>query len=578
MGETALVLLVLAAALLLFASELIRLDVAGLGIMLSLVALGLLRPEQAFAGFANPALLTVAAMFVISAGLNRTGAVAFVATRIIHHSHGGQKRLLLLLMLTAALMSAFINNTTVVVIFIPVVIALAQEFNTSPSRLLLPLSYASIFGGTCTLIGTSTNLLVSDLAAKHGQETFGMFELAPMGLICVVVGTTYMMTIGRKLLPDRRPVSAAMAGETRHEYLTEVQVRRGSSLVGKTIGTSILDHHPDLVVLQIVRGEQIIWPPLDRAVIQPDDVLMIRGDVQTLVTVHGEGMVEILPELARGQIRFDPTAATLAEVVILPNSPLVGVRVGDARFRRLYGVTVMALQRRGAHFREKITQMDLRPGDILLVYGDEGAVDGLKGVDEFIVLERPRPIHAQRSRTVWALAILGGVVLLASLGITSIFMAAMGGALLMVLSGCLRAQDAYLAMPAPWPWGSPSRRRARRSCWRGISSNTREPTVPMPFWPRSTCSPCSPPSCCPTTPPPSSSFPSPSQRRRRWAWIRGRSSWPRPSRPRRPFPPPSAIRPTRWSTAPVATGSSIFCAWDCPSTSPSAPSRSWSSR
>jgi di/tricarboxylate transporter len=273
-----------------------------------------------------------------------------------------------------------------------------------------------------------------------------MFELAPMGLICVAVGTLYMMTIGRRLVPDRRPVSAAIAGETRHEYLTEVQVRRGSSLVGKTIGASILDRHPDLVVLQIVRGEQIIWPPLDRSVIQPDDVLMIRGDVQTLISVHGEGMVEILPELARGQIRFDPTAATLAEVVILPNSPLVGVRVGDARFRRLYGVTVMALQRRGAHFREKITQMDLRPGDILLVYGDEAAVDGLKGVDEFIVLERPRPIHAQRSRTVWALAILGGVVALASLGITSIFMAAMAGALLMVLCGCLRAQDAYLAI------------------------------------------------------------------------------------------------------------------------------------
>ncbi len=446
MSDPALVLVILAGALVLFATEMVRLDVVGLGIMVLLVATGLLPPESAFRGFANPALLTVAAMFVLSAGLNRTGALAFVADRIIHFSRGGQKRLLLLLMLTAAVMSAFINNTTVVVIFIPLVISIAQEFGTSPSRLLMPLSFASIFGGTCTLIGTSTNLLVAGLAQEAGMAPIRLFELAPMGLVFVVVGTVYLMTVGRRLLPDRRPVSLPLGGETRREYLTEVQVRKGSAMVGQTVAGSILAQHPDLAVLQIVRGEQIIWPPLDKVLIQAEDVLMIRGPVETLVSVQSQGKLEVLPELARGQIRFDPKAAMLAEVVILPNSPLVGVRVGDARFRRLYGVTVMALQRRGAHFREKVTQMDLRPGDILLIYGDEGAVENLKAADEFILLEQPRPVQSQSRLAVRAILVMAGVVGLVATGVASLLTASMAGALVLILAGCLRPQDAYAAI------------------------------------------------------------------------------------------------------------------------------------
>ena len=441
-----LVLLLVVAALVLFVTEAIRIDVVGLGLIVGVVALGLCPPEAAVAGFSNPALLTVAAMFVLSAGLNRTDALAAAADWLIHLSGGGSKRLLLLVMVAAIVMSAFINNTTVVVIFIPVVIGVAQEFGSSPSRLLMPLSYASIFGGSCTLIGTSTNLLVSSLAEEAGHKPIGMFELAPMGLIFVVAGTIYLMTVGRYLLPERRPVSAAVRGEAAREYLTEVQVRRGSSLVGHTVGESTLAEHPDLGVLQIVRGEQIIWPPLDRVTIQEDDVLMIRGQVETLVSVQSSGMLQILPELARGQIQFDPKAATLAEVVILPNSPLVGMRVGDARFRRLYGVTVMALQRRGTHFRDKVTEMDLRPGDILLVYGDESAIDTLKGVDEFVVLERPRAIRQDSSKAVWALLILASVVVLATTGVSSILMAALGGALAMLLTGCVRPKEAYRAI------------------------------------------------------------------------------------------------------------------------------------
>ena len=352
MGSMLAVLVLMGLALFLFVTELVRVDLVGMGLMVAIALLGLVPPEQAFAGFAHPALLTVAAMFVLAAGLNRTGALAFVADRLIRASRGGPLLLLLLLMITAAVMSAFINNTTVVVIMIPLVISLAQKFGTSPSRLLMPLSFASILGGTCTLIGTSTNLLVSGLAVDAGHAPLGMFELAPIGLAFTAVGITYMVLFGRFLLPDRRPVSAALQGSTHREYLTEIQVGSGSSLVGSTLAESVLSRHPDLAILQVVRGEQILWPPLDKVVIQAGDVLMSRGPVNTIVSVQSEDSLEILPELARGHLRFDPTAATLAEVVILPNSPLVGVQVGDARFRRLYRVTVMALQRRGAHFRE----------------------------------------------------------------------------------------------------------------------------------------------------------------------------------------------------------------------------------
>ncbi|MFQ5718624.1 MAG: SLC13 family permease [Acidobacteriota bacterium] len=446
MTEITLVLVLVAVALVLFVTEAIRVDVVGLTLIVAVVALGLCPAEEAVAGFSNPALLTIAAMFVLSAGLIRTDALAAAASWLIHFSRGGSRRLVLVMMIVATVMSAFITNTTVVVIFIPVIIGIAQEFGRSPSRFLLPLSYASIFGGSCTLIGTSTNLLVSSLAVSAGLGAIGMFELAPVGLMFVAVGTLYMMTIGRRLLPERRPVSATISGSTAREYLTEVQVRAGSSLIGQAIGDSVLAAHPDLGVLQIVRGEQIVWPPLDREIIKEDDVLMIRGKVETLVSVQSSGILQILPELTRGQIRFDPKATTLAEVVILPNSSLIGVRVGDARFRRLYGVTVMALQRRGAHFRDKVTRMDLRPGDILLVYGDERAIDDLKHVDEFVVLERPRVPRRDKSRALWSLVILVAVVLLAATGLSSILMASLGGALAMLLCGCVRPKEAYAAI------------------------------------------------------------------------------------------------------------------------------------
>ncbi|MFQ5766988.1 MAG: SLC13 family permease [Acidobacteriota bacterium] len=440
-----LVLLLLCVALVLFITEAVRIDLVGLGIIIAVVALGFCSPEEAFAGFSNSALLTVAAMYVLSAGLDRTGALAFLANRIIHFSRGGPRRLLLLLMLSAVVMSAFITNTTVVIIFIPVVIAISQEFGSSPSRLLMPLSFASIFGGTCTLVGTSTNLLVSSLAVSHGYPAIGMFELAPMGLIVVAIGIPYLMTIGRRLLPERRPVSH-QANEAQREYLTEMVVREGSVLVNKRLGETVLARLPDLTVLQVVRGEQIIWPPLDGVIIQAEDVLMLRGGVETLATIHGEHLLEILPELASGQIYFDPKQATLAEAVILPHSPLVGMRVGDARFRRLHGVTVMALQRRGTHFRDKVTEMDLRPGDILLLYGDTDAVRRLRKSDEFIVLGQQRTFQPQKARAAWALSILGLVVGLATLGISSILLASMAGALAMVATGCIRPKEAYDAL------------------------------------------------------------------------------------------------------------------------------------
>ncbi len=446
MGAMIAVLILMGLALFLFVTELVRADLVGMGLMVSVTLLGLVTPEQAFAGFAHPALLTVAAMFVLAAGLNNTGALAFVAERLIRFSRGGPLLLLFLLMLTAATMSAFINNTTVVVIFIPLVISLAHKFGTSPSRLLMPLSFASIFGGTCTLIGTSTNLLVSGLAVDNGFPPLGMFELAPIGLIFTAVGIIYMLTAGRHLLPERRPVSSAAGPRAPREYLTEIQVGAGSSLVGSTLARSVLARHPDLTILQVVRGEQILWPPLDKIVIQAGDVLMSRGVVDTLISVQGEDRLEILPELARGQLRFDPTAATMAEVVILPNSPLVGVLVGDARFRRLYRVTVMALQRRGTHFRDKVTEMELRAGDILLLYGDEDAVNQLQNVDEFILLEQPRPVKVPKSKSAWALAILVGVVLAITTGLVPLLPAAMTGALLMVLGGCVRPREVYSAV------------------------------------------------------------------------------------------------------------------------------------
>lgn len=446
-GAMLIVLGVLLAAMVLWVTEWFSIDLVALCIPLVLVASGVLSPEAATAGFASPALLTVAAILVVSAGLTRTGVITYVGNKIIEHARGDERRLILILMLTMAAFSGFINNTAVVAMFLPITIGVAQKFEIAPSKLLIPLSFASILGGTTSLIGTSTNILVHGLMQQAGLEGLGMFEITPVGLVYAVIGLGYLYFVGRHLLPDRGSVTSYLHGQrTSGEYMTEVQVPAGSSLIGKSVGEALELAHPEVRLLQVLRGEAIFWPPLDRVVIQEHDIFLIKGDVNQLLALYRAEGLELLPGLKAEAIRYAVKDMALAEVVITPNSPLIGRTLRDVQFRVHYGASVMALQRHGEHLRDELPSIRLRVGDVLLVMADRDDITRLMTFEEFLVLEGVSEVVVREDKAPIALALVVGLVLMASLTSAPIMILAMGAAVLMVMSGCITMRQAYASL------------------------------------------------------------------------------------------------------------------------------------
>ncbi|MFQ5744027.1 MAG: SLC13 family permease [Acidobacteriota bacterium] len=439
------VLAVILAALVLWVWELWPVDLVAVCIPVVLVLTGVLEPSEAVAGFSSTALITVGAIFVVSAGLLRTGAVTFVGNRIIHYSRGDERRLLVLVMLTMATFSAFINNTAIVAMFLPIMLGLSREFDLAPSKLLIPMSFASILGGTCTLIGTSTNLLVHGLMLDAGLRGIGMFEISRLGLVLAAAGLAYMFLLGHRLLPDRGSVTAYLQGAQRgaSEYMTEIQVLANSPLVGQTVQEVFSETHAEVRLLQVLRGEQVLWPPLEQVVIGPGDVFLLKGDVNELVDLYNKEGVELLPALRVEAARFAVKDMALGEVVITPNSSLVGRTLTEVQFRQHYGVSVMALQRHNVHLREQLINIRLRVGDVMLVMGDAEEIRRLATSDEFIALEGVQEVFVRKDKAPIALALVVGLVTLASFGLGSVMVLALAAAALMVITRCISMREAY---------------------------------------------------------------------------------------------------------------------------------------
>lgn len=446
-GEMIIVLGVLLGALILWLTEWWPIDLVGICIPVALVAFGVLAPEQAVAGFASPALLTIASVFIVSAGLTRTGVITYVGNRLIALSRGDDRRLLLIVMLSIAIFSAFINNTAIVAMFLPLMLGIAQKFKLSPSKLLIPLSYASILGGTMSLIGTSTNLLVNGLMEAEGIRGIGMFEITPVGVVYAAIGITYLFFVGRLLLPDRGTVTSYLQGHRGGgEYMTEVQVPEGSELIGRTVEEALQSAHPEVRLLQVIRGEALFWPPLDRVVIEAGDVFLLKGDVNQLLALYRQEGLELLPGLKAEAIRYAVKDMALAEVVIMPNSELIGRTLRDVQFRVHYGASVMALQRYGEHLRDELPGTRLRVGDVLLVMADREDIGRLRTYDEFLVLEGVEEVVVQEGKAPIALGLILGLVFFAAVTPVPIMVLALAAAILTVVSGCLTMRQAYAAL------------------------------------------------------------------------------------------------------------------------------------
>jgi di/tricarboxylate transporter len=444
--EIIFVFLVLTLAVFLFVTEKLPVDLVALIVMALLLVVGIVDPSEGLSGFSNTATITVGAMFVLSAGLFKTGAVSYLGSFVTQIFKRNFWWAMIIVMFIVGVLSAFINNTPVIAIFLPILLGVAKETHISASKILMPVSFASMFGGVCTLIGTSTNILVSSIAEKQGIRPFSMFEFAPLGIIMFAVGTAYMLLIGIKLIPDRRGEGDLTEAFDLNEYLTEIVLLPEAASVGKKIKSAPLVHDLEIVILEIRRQEERIHQPHGEVVLLAGDVLLVRCDLDKIRALQEREGVQLKPQAKWGDESLTSEDFRLLEVIIEPNSALAGSTLKGSNFRENYGATVLAIRHRGRLLREKMSETILRTGDLLLIEIHKDRLNAFKRNDNFIITSEMQTVEFRRDRVLIALAIVAGVVLSASLDIVPIVVASVVGAILLILFGCLKLEEAYQAI------------------------------------------------------------------------------------------------------------------------------------
>ena len=446
--EMALAFGLLIGALVIFALDIFPIDFVAFGIMALILVLGPIlgvTPEEAISGFSNPATITVLAMFILSAGVYQSGMINLLAVRMIRFAGPGELRQLSTVMLVVSPISAFINNTAAVAILIPSMISLAREYRRAPSKLLMPLSFFSQLAGVVTLIGTSTNILASVLLDREGYGTFGMFEFAPIGLLVFATGASYLLLIGRKLLPERRLETEIAESYQIKEYLSEVIILPDSPLVDKTVIESRLREQFDIHVFEVVRDGRKLAHPLGEKVLQSGDILFIKADSERLLNIKDIEGLAIEPEVRFDDQELKSDQRGLMEVVIGPTSDLIGRTLASSNFRSHYNCTVIASRKHGALIRDHLGQVRLNFGDTLLLRGAKFALEQIKREPGFIVTEEVQLEAFRTEKIPVALAIVAGVVIVAALG-QPILVTAIVGCVLMVLTGCLKVNELHEAV------------------------------------------------------------------------------------------------------------------------------------
>jgi di/tricarboxylate transporter len=443
--EIILVLAILAGAVACFATERLPVDLVALLVLSALLVSRILTPQEAISGFSNTATVTVAAMFVLSAGLARTGVVNLLGQRLAKVGRLGLLPTLIALMILIGVVSAFINNTAAVAIFLPIVLGLARDTGISPSKLLIPLSFASMFGGVCTLIGTSTNILVSSIAEQHGLAPFGMFELSSLGLVLFAAGGLYLLTAGVRLIPDRRAGADLTQSYGMGEYLTEILVLPESSAVGRPLRDSPLVRDLDMDVLEIQRDGRPLAAGAG-TVLEAGDLLRVRGDVEKIRRAEEQKGIVLKSGLKWREEDLHSSETSLLEVLVAPGSALEGKTLKETGFRQIYGGTALAIRHRGELMRERLGTTPLRSGDVLLVEVRRDRIEALKRVQDFVIVSEIGLDEPRREKLPLALVIVAGTVAAATLGLLPIVGSAILGSVLLVLTRCLTLEEAYQAI------------------------------------------------------------------------------------------------------------------------------------
>ena len=436
----AFVLALLVLAIALFATERISVDLVTFLLLIALVTGGILVPGEAFEGFSNDIIIILGAIFVISGALQETGVLDLLGARIMKLAGTSQNSLLLLLMSSTAGVSAFMNNTTVTAMFLPPTISVARRAKQSVSRLLMPLAFASILGGTCTLIGTSTNVAVSGYIKRTGMPELGMFEVTPIGVVIVAVGILYMMLIGRRLLPEHKEASLT-ANYAMREYVSEIIVLPNSPLIGQKSYDSDLNVL-EFQILKIIRGAVQLVPGRNVRIAE-GDTLLVEGKADTLMKVKKIEGIEIKPEFTLGDLDLQSAEMRIAEVLLTPQSELHGRTLRQANFRQYYGLTALAIYRHGQSLREQVGDTVLRVGDLLLVQGEAARIDALRAQPGLSLLgEVQEPLYHPR-KGLLTIFLFGAAVVVGGLGWAPLSIAFLAAAVLTILTRCISVERAY---------------------------------------------------------------------------------------------------------------------------------------
>ena len=437
----------LVAAIFLFSYEKIPFDITALILLSVLLVTGILTPQEGFSGFSNTATITIAAMFILSEGIRRTGALNDVSDYFATLGKKSPNLGLLIIMATIGGISGFINNTAAVAIFIPVIISVSRDMDMSASKLLMPLSFASMFGGVCTLIGTSTNILVSSIAQDHGLAGFSMFEFAPLGMIFFVVGFAYMFFIGNKLIPDRREDKDGLTQNYQmQEYLTDVVIDDDSEWVGEPTGEASIVENLDLDLLRVFKESGRSDYKQSTTKLEAGDVLRIRGSVNEIDKLNRREDVSLKPTKQWYDTDLKHGSDTLVEAIIAPNSALEQKSIGDIDFLERFGAVVLAIRHHGELQQEDLSEIKLEGGDSLLLSVSSDRVREIQDDPSFVIASEAGVDRYRSDKMPIALGILGMVVGLAAFGVLPIVVTAVIGVILMNLSGCLTMEEAYNAV------------------------------------------------------------------------------------------------------------------------------------
>jgi di/tricarboxylate transporter len=442
--ETGLLIAITLVAVFLFSFERFPPDVVGVGLLIVLVLTGLLPVNQAFAGFGSDTVVLVGGLLILTAAMEKTGVMEIAARTILRNTGLSVNRLLLVVMLATTGLSAFMSNTAATAFFVPIVLGLAKRAKVSPSRLLMPLAFASILASSLTLISTSTNLVINGLLLQYHMTPLGLFELTPVGLPIAVVGLAYMFTIGRWLVPERQPAEGEL-GLGHRPYIAEVLVLPDSPIAGKTLEQAALGRDLDLLVMNVVRQKKPL-PAHASTVIQAGDALLVEGAKENLLKIRSIPGLQIKSDLMVFHASADDDESTMVEAILLPGHWLVGRTLANVGLRRYHGLKVVGLHRKGRNIASKLGRVALQVGDVLLVQGNKDRIKTMENERAYQVLGTVEEMPLNRRMAALSVVIFAAVLVLGAIKVVSFPIAVLIGAVLVFLTRCLAPEEAYSAL------------------------------------------------------------------------------------------------------------------------------------